>query len=421
MPMAGGLSVDIRKIARRVGYSVLVVLAIVAIGFATLYFNHVPIPDLAAATAIDSKIYDERYGPVIADLQDELDAQRTSLTAPSISLAVAVNGEMVWAEARGYADLESEKAASLDTTYLIGSVSKTMTAALVASLWEDGLIDLDTDVRSYVPGYPEKAWPVTLRQLLSHQAGIRHYKRALTPFHSEMAMNEQFDTIESSLVLFQNDELLFEPDTSFNYSTYGYTLVSAAVEGATGRSFHDLLEERVFEPLALSRSTLDNGSSPNRVADYLVLLSDSAVLPAPETNNSYKWAGGGLVSTPSELARFGAAMLHSELLSEATSEVVFTARKTANGELNPQHYGLGWRIGGIYYAEDEDDEPEILPLINHGGSSMGSAAVLLLLPEEDIVVAMTANSVGGRGSAPLTSVAADIMRDFLRFKNAAQY
>jgi len=413
--------VNIRKIARRTGYVVLVLLAIVAIGYAAIYFQHEPIPDLSAASEIDSRTYDERYAPVIREVTAQLDGYRQSITAPSMSLAVAVDGELVWADARGYADLESQQATTRDTTYLIGSVSKPITATLVAQLWEEGVLDLDTDVREYVPGYPEKAYPVTLRQLLSHQAGIRHYKRALSPLHSEMARNEQFDSIESSLAIFANDDLLFEPDTSFNYSTYGYTLVSAAVEGATGRSFLDLVDERVFEPLAMDKSTADDGSSPTRVSDYLVLMSDSAVLPAPETNNSYKWAGGGIVSTPSELALFGAAMLRSELLSEETSEVMFTARETADGELNPQHYGLGWRMGGIRYAENEDDEPEILPLISHGGSSMGSASILLLLPEHDIVVAMTANSVSDGGSRPVTGVAADIMRDFLRFKSNAQY
>jgi len=411
----GGLDLNIRKIARRSGYVLLVLLAIVAIGYAAIFFKHEPIPDLASAAAVDSEIYDERYAPVINDVSAKLDGHRQSLTAPSMSIAVAVGGELIWADARGYADLESQRATTLDTTYLVGSVAKPITATLVAKLWEEGAIDLDTDVREYVPSFPEKAYPMTLRQLLSHQAGIRHYNRALSPLHSEMARNEQFDSIEQSLDIFSGDELLFEPDTSFKYSTYGYTLVSAAVEGATGRSFLELLDERVFEPLAMNQSTADDGSSPTRVSDYLVLMSDDAVLPAPETNNSYKWAGGGLVSTPSELARFGAAMLHSELLSEETSEVVFTARETASGELNPQHYGLGWRIGGIQYAENEEDEPEILTLISHGGSSMGSASILLLLPDQDIVIAMTANSVSDGGSGPLTRVAANIARDFLRF------
>jgi CubicO group peptidase (beta-lactamase class C family) len=390
-------------------------LAIVAIGIAALYFNHEPIPDLSAASEIDSRTYDERYAPVVSDVTAQLDGVRQSLTAPSISIAVAIDGELVWAESRGYADLESLRSATLDTTYLIGSVSKPITGALVASLWEDAMIDLDTDVREYVPSYPQKAWPVTLRQLLSHQAGIRHYKRALTPLHSEMAMNEQFDTTEQSLGIFKDDPLLFEPDTSFNYSTYGYTLISAAVEGATGQSFHELLNERIFEPLAMGRSTLDDDSSPTRASDYLVLMSDSAVLPAPETNNSYKWAGGGIVSTPTEMARFGAAMLSGELLAEETTEVVFTPRKTADGEVNPQQYGLGWRMGGIQFDAAEDGETEILPLISHGGSSMGSASALLLLPDHNIVVAMTVNSVTDGGSRPVIVAAADVMREFVRF------
>jgi CubicO group peptidase (beta-lactamase class C family) len=108
-------------------------------------------------------------------------------------------------------------------------------------------------------------------------------------------------------------------------------------------------------------------------------------------------------------------MLRSELLNQETSDIMFTARTTADGEVNPQHYGLGWRMGGIGYSENEDSEPVILPLISHGGSSMGSATILLLLPEHDIVVAMTTNVSTHRGSGPITQVAANIAREFLRF------
>ena len=105
----------------------LALLAIVAIGIAALYFNHEPIPDLSAASEIDSRTFDERYAPVISNVTAQLDGVRQSLTAPSISIAVAIDGELVWAESRGYADLESLRAATLDTTYLIGSVSKSIT------------------------------------------------------------------------------------------------------------------------------------------------------------------------------------------------------------------------------------------------------------------------------------------------------
>jgi serine beta-lactamase-like protein LACTB len=393
-----------------------VLLSVAFLGAAIVYLKHEKIPDLDNASVVDSKTYDDSYASVISTASNKLDGYRASLTAPSISLAVAVNGELVWAETRGYAKLDGERGANLDTTYAIGSVSKPITSALVASLWEEGALDIDTDIRQYVPGFPEKSYPVTLRQLLSHQAGIRHYEFAwMLPTFSENGRNEQFETVEQSLALFKEDELLFEPDTSFQYSTYGYTLISAAIEGATGRSFLDLLQERVFDPLGMNRTSADDGDAPMRASDYLSLVSDEAVLRAPETNSSYKWAGGGLVSTPTDIARFGVAMLHNELLNEATSEVVFTARETLDGQLNPQHYGLGWRIGGIQYAKDETSEPTILQLINHGGSSIGSSSILLLLPEQDIVVAMTANSIGTNGSGPLTRVAASVARDFLGF------
>jgi CubicO group peptidase (beta-lactamase class C family) len=243
-------------------------MSIAFLGAAIVYAKHESIPDLDGAAVVDSKIYDDRYAPAISAVSKKLDGYRATLTAPSISLAVAVKGELVWAETRGYAKLDGERPASLDTTYAIGSVSKPITSALVAALWEEGALDLDTDIRQYVAGFPEKAYPITLRQLLSHQAGIRHYEFAwIVPTFSEMGRNEQFDTIQQSLDLFKDDSLLFEPDAAFEYSTYGYTLISAAVEGATGRSFLGLLKERVFDPLGMSRTAADDDKAMMRASD----------------------------------------------------------------------------------------------------------------------------------------------------------
>ena len=183
-------------------------MSVAFVGAATIYFEHESIPDLDSARAVDTRTYDDRYAPVISAVSEKLDSYRASLTAPSISLAVAVAGELVWAEARGYARLEGERATTLDTYYAIGSVSKPITSSLVAALWEEGALDLDTDVRQYVADFPEKAYPITLRQLLSHQAGIRHYEFAwMFPMFSEMGRNEQFDTIEQSLDLFKDDKI----------------------------------------------------------------------------------------------------------------------------------------------------------------------------------------------------------------------
>ncbi len=380
-----------------------------------------PIPAPVAATADTNRIYDEAYAGPIASVREEIEAHRMALVSPSISVAVGVGGDLVWADAHGYADIESLTLATPDTVYAIGSVSKPITAVLAALLWQDRLLDIDTDVRKYVPGFPEKEYSITLRQLLSHQAGIRHYRFGWKPpTFSESALNRQFVNTDESLTLFAHDALLFEPDTGFNYSTFGYTLIAAAIERATGQPYIGALQDHVLEPLKMDRTSLDlSGQIPGtRATDYVGTFSKKAVIKAPATNSSYKWAGGGLVSTPSDLVKFGNAMLSNELLSESIRIAVFTPRTLRSGDLNPQHYGLGWRIGGLVVTDGDTGEEKIITLINHGGARAGSTAILMVAPDHEIVVAMMANTAGRGGSGPLTSVAAKVAREFIRFEAA---
>ena len=117
--------------------------------------------------------------------------------------------------------------------------------------------------------------------------------------------------------------------------------------------------------------------------------------------------------TPTDLVRFGNAMLGSDLLNDAMHSAMFSARALASGELNPQHYGLGWRIGGLVVTDDQTGEEKIITLINHGGSRAGSASILMIVPDHEIVVAMTANSIGRGASGPITSAAAKVARRFI--------
>lgn len=215
--------------------------------------------------------------------------------------------------------------------------------------------------------------------------------------------------------MFADDALLFEPDTGFEYSTFGYTLVAAAVEGATDKTYAEALRRYLLEPLGMKRTSIDKiGSIPGvRATDYVGTFSKKAVVRAPATDSSYKWAGGGLVSTPADLVQFGNAMLGDDLLSEELRTQMFTARTLPSGELNPQHYGLGWRIGGLVITDDVTGEEKIITLINHGGTRAGSTAILMIVPDYEIVVAMTANTVGRGGSGPITSIAAKVAREFI--------
>ena len=173
---------------------------------------------------------------------------------PGLSVAVARRGTVIWSEGFGLADVESGVPVTSQTCFRAGSVSKVLTAAGVARLVEEGKLDLDAPIQRYVPGFPKKQWPITTRQLAAHTAGIRHYGdvEAL-----RLKGAPHFASIREGLTLFQDDPLLSEPGTNYSYSSYGWTAVSAVIEGASGQEFLSFMSDAVFEPLGL-RSIVPN-------------------------------------------------------------------------------------------------------------------------------------------------------------------
>lgn len=179
---------------------------------------------------------------------------------PGAVVAVAVNGRVVWSEGIGLADVENNVPCSKDTAMRIASISKSLTAVAVAKAWQQGKLDLDAPIQTYVPGFPEKSIggipvTITLRHLLSHMAGIRHYGSDKEFDNKEYYIKKHYKTINDSLQLFSNDELLSAPGTSFHYTTHGWTLISAALEAAMGRPFLKVMREEVLQPLHMSSTT----------------------------------------------------------------------------------------------------------------------------------------------------------------------
>src|SRR5918999_3278713 len=179
----------------------------------------------------------------------------TAKQIPGFSVAVAVDGRVVWSEGFGVADAEQFVAVTPMTRFRVGSVSKLFTAAAVARLVQEGRLDLDAPVQRYVPGFPKKPWPITTRQLTSHTAGIRHYAG---DFQGVLSSAPHFASVTAGLTIFQDDPLLFEPSTSYSYSSYGWNLVSAVVEGAAHTEFLTYLQREIFEPLNLRNTAADH-------------------------------------------------------------------------------------------------------------------------------------------------------------------
>ncbi len=141
---------------------------------------------------------------------------------PGVSIAVGVDGQIVWAEGFGWADLEQRVPVTPLTRFRIGSASKGLTSAAVGLLHERGALDLDTPVRAYLPSFPEKKWPMSTRQLMGHVAGVRHYvKEDEALREKEIYSSRHYDTVLESLEIFAADPLLFRPGTKYSYSGFG--------------------------------------------------------------------------------------------------------------------------------------------------------------------------------------------------------
>jgi CubicO group peptidase (beta-lactamase class C family) len=299
---------------------------------------------------------------------------------PGLSVAVVVEGELRGSRGYGFADLENFVPAKASTVYRLASISKPITAVAALQLAEGGKLDLDADIRKYVPSFPEKPWPVTARQLLGHLGGIRHYRGS-----EEVASTRRYAGVTEALAIFRDDPLLQEPGTKYTYTTYGYNLLGGAVESAAGMKFMDYLRERIFRPAGMDRIRDDDQQAliPNRAQGY-------RKTPEGDLRNSIladvsnKIPGGGLCSTVEDLARFAIAVQKGTLLSAESTERMFTRQKTKDGQ--ETRYGLGWSI------DERDGRKEV----THGGGQPRVATFLYMLPQERCAVALMTNLEGAR-------------------------
>lgn len=319
-----------------------------------------------------------------------------SLNVPALSAAVAVRGEIAWARAIGWADIEEKRPATLDTQFRIGSTSKAVTATLTGRMIDKGIVHLDEPISRYMTGLPDKWQPLTLRQLHSHTAGIPGYEnnRDWLGVLDSLLLRKRYDNVEDALSQFNNSRLLYEPGTSFYYSSFDVVLASAALQAAGNRSFLELLDAEVFRPLGINATGADHRRerSAERAVHYR--RKGERFRPWRRVDLSSKLASGGLVSTPSNLVTLGTAYLQGEFLNEATVESLWAPQKLANGEINEQYYAIGWRSDRFPLDEGGPDVWQV----HHGGVSKGSNAWLIVYPDHDIVVALTANARADRFS-----------------------
>lgn len=300
---------------------------------------------------------------------------------PGLSVAIEIDGRLVWANGYGLADVENSVPASPESAYRSASIGKPMTATAVMQLAELGRLDLDAPVQRYCPDFPEKRWELTTRQLLSHTGGIRHYGG---PRHdAELYSAKHYESVVDALEIFKDDPLLFEPGTVYLYSTYGYNVLGCVIEGASGETFLTYMNRHVFGPAGMTSTRDDDPSAiiPRRAGGYR-LLPTGELANARQVDMSNKMPAGGFITTVTDLVAFASAAMDGTLVREDTFARMIEPQRTASGEV--LSYGIGWGLipDELWYGEKE---------AFHGGGTPGVSGVLYLLPGRRFAVAILTN------------------------------
>ena len=296
---------------------------------------------------------------------------------PGLSVAIGEGGELRFTAGYGLANVENDVEAGPDTVYRLASVSKPMTAVAALRLAQKGQLDLDLPAWSYCGAFPPKPWPVTTRQLLCHQGGVRSYRPG------EQQPVRRYLSLSEGLALFKDDPLTFEPGTNVLYSTYAYSLLGCAVEGAAGRSFAEVLREEVFRPAGMTNTQPDDVRAliPHRASGY-VRTESGELLNSALADTSFKVPGGGLCGTAPDAARFGLALISGRLLGRPALQQMLTPQKTRAGRVTG--FGLGITLTGSGRKREAW----------HTGGQERVSTVLYTRPDAGIAIALLSNLEG---------------------------
>ncbi len=287
----------------------------------------------------------------------EADAKLERLHAaegmPGVQAAVLAGGAVVWQAARGTTPEGAEVTST--SRFPLASVSKIATVLLLARLVADRRVDLDAAVSTYVPSWSDAGPAITVRQLAGHLAGIRHYTMA------DFGRSKTYAHLaDAAADIFAADPRIAAPGERYAYSSWGFTLLGAVLEGAAQRSYLELLDRELVKPTGVALTA--------------------------DPDASARWPAGGLLGTAVDLVRLGSLVLPgATYVAPGIVATMLTSQQTRTGETTG--VGLGWRVGA---------DPEGRRIAHHAGNLPNARSVVIVYVDLGVVVALMSN----RGGSP---------------------
>jgi serine beta-lactamase-like protein LACTB, mitochondrial len=310
--------------------------------------------------------------------QHVLDALVATTGVPGMGASVWRDGQVVWIGSAGQRDVERGLAVDSLTIFRLASVSKLLAATAAARLVEQGALDIDRPVQSILPGFGAGWPPLTPRQLAAHSSGMPHYQAM-----DLRRGGVHYSTVPQALELIRDRQLLSPPGTRYEYSSWGFTLLSAVVEKAAGRPYLDVLRTELTNGLTI----LSDQTGINPQASVAYEFAGNRIQRAAPHDFSYSVGGAGMSATAVDLARFGGRVLSGAIVSPSTwTWMTQPARLRDGSPVTEGDYtlGFGWRVGRDLDAR---------PIVHHAGVTVGARSVLLLYPEQRLAVSVLSNAL----------------------------
>lgn len=397
-------------------WKILVLLPVMIIAVPALWYlttGWQQLPDQAPAT---QQIYQDEFSSAANTAFKSLQQSREKQQLPALTAAVAWQGKLIWAGAAGYADVSSQRPASIQSQFRIGSTSKAVTATAIARATVAGVLQLDVPISRYKTDLPNPNWrELTLRQLLSHTAGLPGYEqnddwRGLV---QSWLKQRHFPDVDDGLQIFDDATLQYQPGHGFLYSSFDVNLASSVLQSASQTPFLDYLQLQLSVPLKLQSLGAAHQLHPEQVTFYQSKANQ--VKPHWPVDLSQKLAGGGLVASSVDLVTIGSAWFDPAFIPPQLQQEFWTPQRLQDGSVNPQNYALGFRRTehGNLYCDKDNPLKKTIRYVHHGGVSDGAQSWLVIYPDYQLVLAMNTNIVK-EDFCDFALQAAGILRPFLQ-------
>jgi D-alanyl-D-alanine carboxypeptidase len=289
---------------------------------------------------------------------------------PGLAVSVRRGDTLIYEAAYGEADLEQHTAATPDTVFQIGSITKSFTALMIAQLAAEGQVDIEAPVSTYLPDYSGPGRDVPVRDLMNHTAGLVNYT-SLPDFPQG---SQRTVTRETMRDYFEDADLLFEPGTAFSYSNSGTYTLGLIIEAVTGQTYDAALAERVLEPLGLDR-TYYAGYEPvieGRAEGYVV--GEDGFRNAPQLDPLVPFSAGALLSTVQDIQDYIDQVQRQNVFGDAVRDMLYEQVELGGDT-------LAYALGALVIRDWEGHRK-----IAHAGDIDGFAAYMSYYPDDDLSI-----------------------------------